>query len=140
MAEIYFDFSRSLVESERPADLKPAELEAFEMVLDEEAFPFEEKAIGVHEKNMELLRTGVLNEWTEKSLGRLRTLMPGRYAKHETGSGFLTAIDGFVYRLPTAQVSAPASDDAGTAADEAGQTTDPEPAAPGDGVTEHATP
>src|SRR6202030_1567484 len=68
MAETYFNFSRSLVESERPTDLKPAELEAFEMDLDETAFPFEEKAINVHEKNMELLHAGVFNAWTEKSL------------------------------------------------------------------------
>ncbi len=93
MAETYFDFSRSLVESERPADLKPAELEEYEMALDEEAFPFEEKAINVHEKNLELLHAGVFNAWTEKSLGRLAELMPGRYAKHEMSSGFLGAID-----------------------------------------------
>jgi len=43
MAETYFDFSRSLAESERPTDLKPAELEEYEMDLDETAFPFEEK-------------------------------------------------------------------------------------------------
>jgi len=92
MAETYFNFSRSLVESERPADLKPEQLEEFEEALDEEAFPFEEKAIGVHEKNMELLRAGVLNEWTENSLSRLTELMPGRYAKHEK-SDFLQVID-----------------------------------------------
>jgi Flp pilus assembly protein TadD len=93
MAETYYDFSHSLVESERPADLKPADLEEYEMALDEEAFPFEEKAIGVHEKNMEMLRAGVFNEWTEKSLSRLAKLMPGRYAKPETSSAFLAAID-----------------------------------------------
>jgi tetratricopeptide (TPR) repeat protein len=92
MAETYFNFSRALVESERPAGLKPAELEAFEMALDEEAFPFEEKAIGVHEKNIEMLRGGVYNEWTEKSLGKLAELVPGRYAKHETSSRFPGAI------------------------------------------------
>ena len=42
---------------------------------------------------MELLHAGVFNAWTEKSLGRLTELMPGRYAKHETSSGFLGAID-----------------------------------------------
>jgi tetratricopeptide (TPR) repeat protein len=89
MAETYFNFSRSLVESERPADLKAADLEAFEMELDEAAFPFEEKAINVHEKNMELLHDGVLNEWTDKSFNRLTELMPGRYAKHEVSGGFL---------------------------------------------------
>jgi tetratricopeptide (TPR) repeat protein len=89
MAETYFDFSRSLVESERPTDLDPDELEEFELELDEEAFPFEEKAIDVHEKNIELLHAGVFNTWTQKSLGRLTELMPGRYAKQERDSDFL---------------------------------------------------
>ena len=109
MAETYYDFSHSLVESERPSDLKPADLEEYEMALDEEAFPFEEKAIGVHEKNMEMLRAGFFNEWTEKSLARLAKLMPGRYAKPETSSAFLSAIateeeEGSA----VAQISAPA--------------------------------
>ena len=89
MAETYSNFSRSLLDSERPADLDAAEKEEYEETLDEEAFPFEEKAIGVHEKNMELLRAGMVNQWTEKSLGRLVELMPGRYAKPETSSGFV---------------------------------------------------
>ena len=93
MAETYFNFSRSLLDSERPTDLKPADLEAFESDLDETAFPFEEKAIKVHEKNMELLHAGALNAWTEKSLSRLTELMPGRYAKHEMSSGFIAAND-----------------------------------------------
>jgi tetratricopeptide (TPR) repeat protein len=93
MAETNFDFSRKLVESERPTELKPAELEEYEMGLDEAAFPFEEKTINVHEKNMELLHAGVFNEWTEKSLSRLTELMPGRYRKPEVSSGFISAID-----------------------------------------------
>ncbi len=114
MAETYFNFSRSLAESERPADLKPADLEAFETDLDEAAFPFEEKAINVHEKNMELLHAGVVNAWTEKSLGRLTELMPGRYAKAELSSGFLGAIDSYVEGSRVSQFSDPALDDAYT--------------------------
>src|SRR5215831_14802656 len=91
MAETYSNFSRSLLESERPNDLKPEDLEEFKNNLDEAAFPFEEKAINVHEKNMELLHSGVFNSWIEKSLTRLAELMPGRYAKHETSSEFLGA-------------------------------------------------
>jgi tetratricopeptide (TPR) repeat protein len=93
MAETYSNFSRSLLESERPDDLKPEDLEEFKNNLDEAAFPFEEKAINVHEKNMELLHAGVFNAWTEKSLSRLTELMPGRYAKHEMSSGFIGAIE-----------------------------------------------
>ncbi len=107
MAETYSNFSRSLLESERPNDLKPEDLEEFKNSLDEAAFPFEEKAINVHEKNMELLHTGVFNSWTEKSLSRLTELMPGRYAKHETSSGFLDAIDNPAQVLPASQVSNP---------------------------------
>jgi len=105
MAETYSNFSRSLLESERPADLKPEDLEEFKNSLDEAAFPFEEKAINVHEKNMESLHAGVFNSWIEKSLTRLTELMPGRYAKRETSSGFLGAIDSPAQGSPASQVS-----------------------------------
>ncbi len=105
MAETYSNFSRSLLESERPDDLKPEDLAEFKNNLDEAAFPFEEKAINVHEKNMELFHAGVFNSWTEKSLSRLTELMPGRYAKHETSSGFLAAINSHVEGSPVSQVS-----------------------------------
>jgi tetratricopeptide (TPR) repeat protein len=108
IAETYSDFSRALIDSQRPADLAAAELEEYEAALEEEAFPFEEKAIGVHEKNLELLRTGVLNAWTEKSLGRLAQLVPGRYAKNELSGGFLGSIDSYAYRSPASTMPAPA--------------------------------
>ena len=136
MAETYFDFSRALIESERPKDLKPAELREFEEALDEEAFPFEEKAIGVHEKNVEMLRSGFFNSWTERSLGRLTQLMPGRYAKPETSNGFLGAIDSYVYRTPVSQMVAPASDTAATPAIEPDGATSAAPASVGEGVND----
>jgi tetratricopeptide (TPR) repeat protein len=114
IAETYFDFSRSLKESERPADLKASDLEKFEADLEEAAFPFEEKAIKVHEKNMELLHAGVFNTWTEKSLSRLAEMVPGRYAKNEMSSGFIGAIDRYVYRSPLSQASNQNASNAGT--------------------------
>jgi tetratricopeptide (TPR) repeat protein len=140
MAETYFDFSHSLKESERPTDLQAADLEKYEADLDETAFPFEEKAIKVHEKNMELLHGGVLDEWTEKSLNRLGELMPGRYAKKEVSSGFLGGIDSYVYRAPVSQVSLPLSADAGTTAAKPDQTTRPVPMGVNDGVVKNASP
>ena len=104
MAETYADFSRALMDSERPADLQAADREEYEMALEEEAFPFEEKAIRVHEKNLELLHAGVLNGWTEKSLGRLADLMPGRYARTETSAGFQGSMESYAYRTPAARV------------------------------------
>jgi len=114
MAETYFDFSRSLKDSERPADLKAADLEKFEAALEESAFPFEEKAIKVHEKNMEMLHAGVFNGWTEKSLSRLAEMVPGRYAKSEMSSGFIGTIDRYVYRSPLSPASTQTASSVGT--------------------------
>jgi tetratricopeptide (TPR) repeat protein len=108
MAETYFDFSRSLAESERPTDLSGADMAEYERVLEEEAFPFEEKAISFHEKNLEMMRKGTFNAWTEKSLGKLAEMVPGRYAKREASNGFLEAVDTYVYRTPVSQVPPPA--------------------------------
>jgi tetratricopeptide (TPR) repeat protein len=106
VAETYFEFSHALAASERPVDLQAPELAEYELALEEEAFPFEEKSIDVHEKNLELLRAGIYNVWTEKSLGKLAELMPGRYAKSEMSSGFLGAIDTYAYRSPYSQLPA----------------------------------
>ena len=103
MAEIYSSFSRALLESERPTGLNAAELAEYEDVLEEEAFPFEERAIEVHEANIELMIAAhVYNRWVEQSFARLATLMPGRYAKQEQSIGWLGAIETFTYRAPGA--------------------------------------
>jgi outer membrane protein assembly factor BamD (BamD/ComL family) len=108
MAETYGEFSRSLLESERPAGLSPKELAEYQSTLEEEAFPFEEKSIAVHEKNVELLGSGVYNSWIDKSLARLAELSPARYAKSEVSSGWVSSIDGYAYHAPVAPAPAPA--------------------------------
>jgi tetratricopeptide (TPR) repeat protein len=113
IAETYFDFSHALMDSERPTDLSAAELAEYELVLEEEAFPFEEKAIDVHEENLELLQSGVFNSWTEQSLAKLVALVPGRYAKDEMSSGFLLALDTYSYRSPLAMIAGPAPEGVG---------------------------
>jgi tetratricopeptide (TPR) repeat protein len=104
MAEVYDNFNRSLLESERPGDLSAADLKAYELALEDEAFPFEEKAIEVHAKNLELIGSGIYNDWIDRSLGKLARLMPARYAKEELSSGFLGSIDYYAYRVPSAPV------------------------------------
>lgn len=109
LGEIYSGFSRAMRESERPANLTGAKLRDYEDALDEEAFPFEEKAIKVHEKNLELMTAGHLyNTWIQQSLARLATLMPGRYAKAEISSGYLASIDRYAYRSPSWREPTPA--------------------------------
>ncbi len=102
MAEIFLGFSAALLDSERPAGLSDTEKVDYELVIEEEAFPFEEQAIGVHEKNFELLTTGIYNAWVRKSMDKLAQLMPGRYAKKELSGGFVGSIDVYAYRMPIA--------------------------------------
>jgi cellulose synthase operon protein C len=105
MAEVYYDFSNALLDSERPTDLGAAELADYELVIEEEAFPFEELAIEVHEKNLELMLAGVFNPWIVRSLDRLASLMPGRYAKQEISTGFIGSIESYAYRSPGAEAA-----------------------------------
>ncbi len=105
-AEIYAEFSRALVGSERPSDLDAAGLAEYVSALEGEAFPFEERAIDVHEKNLELMAAGLYNPWIDKSLERLAELVPGRYAKFEASSGWIASLDGYAYETPKALVPA----------------------------------
>jgi tetratricopeptide (TPR) repeat protein len=108
IAEVYYNFSQALLDSERPSDLAPGEMQDYEMVLEEEAFPFEEQAIEVHEKNLELMAAGVYNVWIENSLEKLAVMMPGRYAKFEASSGPIDSLDTYAYHVsgPTAELLA----------------------------------
>jgi hypothetical protein len=92
IAEIYFEFNVALIESERPTNLSADELEEYELVIEDQAYPFEEKAISVHEKNMELLDVGIYNEWVDKSIAKLAVLLPARYAKTEQSSVVLASM------------------------------------------------
>jgi TolA-binding protein len=89
LAEMYYDFNRSLVESQRPRNLNAREKEQYELALEEQAYPFEEKAIDVHQKNTDLVKIGVYNKWVDKSFGKLAKLVPARYAKAEDSSGYV---------------------------------------------------
>ena len=104
IAEAYYQFSSAIVESERPSDLSQADLADYEMVIEEEAYPFEERSIDVHRENLELMSAGVFNGWVQRSLDRLAEVMPGRYAKYEISSGFVGSIDFYAYRSPSPPV------------------------------------
>lgn len=79
IAEIYKVFSKSLLESERPKNLNAEELDQYNVLLEDQAFPFEEKAIEFYETNLSHIKDGEYNEWVRKSHARLKELFPVRY-------------------------------------------------------------
>lgn len=97
IAEIYYEFSRALAKSERPTNLNAEELEQYELALEEQIYPFEEKAIATHKKNLELIQLGVFSSWIDKSIGKLAVLVPAAYARKEESTGFIDTIDSYRY-------------------------------------------
>jgi tetratricopeptide (TPR) repeat protein len=89
LAEIYAGFSRDLKESERPAGLSALEREEYDLAIEEQAYPFEDKAIATHKSNLELISLGVYNEWVDKSLQKLARIVPARYDKPEEKAPYL---------------------------------------------------
>lgn len=92
IAEIYNDFSRALMASQRPKGLSAVELEQYNVLLEEQAFPFEEKAIEVHEVNAQRVGQGIYDPWVKNSLTELGKLRPVRYAKVEKGEVAIDAL------------------------------------------------
>jgi cellulose synthase operon protein C len=84
-AELYRQLGKDLMSSERPSNLSKDELEQYNVLLEEQAFPFEEKAIQLHEVNTARVKDGTYDEWVQKSFAALAQLNPGRYAKVEIG-------------------------------------------------------
>ena len=92
IAEIYNDFARALMKSQRPKGLSADELEQYILLLEEQAFPFEEKAIDIHAANLKYTADGIYDKWIKKSLQQLIKLQPGRYAKSERSDAYAEAI------------------------------------------------
>ncbi|HJV66962.1 MAG TPA: tetratricopeptide repeat protein [Geomonas sp.] len=111
LAEIYENFSKSLTESERPTDLSAEELQEFELAIEEQAYPFEEKAIQIHEKNLDLIGKGIYNPWIDKSLGRLAKFVPARYDKPEMPAELVASLESYAFEIerpaPPKPVAAP---------------------------------
>ncbi len=78
-AELYRGMAEDLMASEAPADLNELETAQYQMLLEEEAYPFEEQAIKLHAENHQRLASGEFDHWVEQSLQVLAKLFPGRY-------------------------------------------------------------
>ena len=92
LGEVYEQFSIALMQSDRPKDLDADALEQYEILLEEQAFPFEEKAIDLYTANANRSPGGVYDEWVQRSFEQLARLMPARYAKEERSEDVVTTL------------------------------------------------
>ena len=151
LAEIYANFSKALTESERPDGLNAQEMQEYELAIEEQAYPFEERAINVHEKNLELISIGIYNSWIDQSLARLARFVPARYDKPEVPSEIISSLETYVFEIekpappaaPVVKGEAPAADPSSAATVEQGEDAAPAavpPAAQGEKPMSEAVP
>ncbi|BES71651.1 tetratricopeptide repeat protein [Marinobacter nanhaiticus D15-8W] len=80
-AELFRTLARDIMQSDRPAGLNDLEQAQYAILLEEQAYPFEEKAIDMHAVNHEQVGEGIYNPWVERSLAALAEMFPGRYSR-----------------------------------------------------------
>jgi len=91
LGEVYRQLATDLLQSQRPQDLDALALEQYDLLLEEQAYPFEEMAIELHESNALRARQGLYDEWVARSFAVLGELLPARYARHENTEHYALA-------------------------------------------------
>lgn len=81
IATIYNDFSQALLNSEVPKHLNADEKEQYQFLMEDQAFPFEEKAIEFFEVNLMYTKDDIYDQWVAKSHQALQSLFPSRYQR-----------------------------------------------------------
>jgi len=89
IAQIYQDFSTALLDSERPKKLKGEQLEQYNILLEDQAYPFEDKAIEFNEINLSRIKGGIYDDWISKSLTTLKKLFPVKYDRKSKIDGYI---------------------------------------------------
>ncbi len=91
-AELYRTLAHDLLASERPKKLSADELEQYQSLLEEQAFPLEEQSISIHELNTRRAAEGVYDASVKKSFDALAELKPARYGKSERAEPWVAVL------------------------------------------------
>lgn len=87
VAELYQQMAKALLQSDRPAGLDQMALEEYELLLQEQAYPFEEQAIAIYQQNTRLTQQQLWDQWIQKSFQQLAVLLPAKFDKTEAFTG-----------------------------------------------------
>lgn len=83
IGELYFQLAKGLMNLAAPPGLDALEAEQYTILLEEQAFPLEDRAAQAHEANATRLGEGIENEWVQRSMAQLKQILPARYGKTE---------------------------------------------------------
>ena len=93
IASLYRQFSIALLESERPRSLRGDQLEEYDILLEDQAFSFEDKAIEFYQTNLARTKEGIYNQWVQQSYQQLVELYPVKYGRKGKASHTLNALN-----------------------------------------------
>ncbi len=71
------------MDSQRPKGLNEEELEEYSFLLEDQALPFEDKAINLYEINALRTKDSIYNQAVKDSINELKKLKPAQYDKAE---------------------------------------------------------
>jgi len=83
IGQIYQILAKDLMDSQRPKGLNEEELEEYSFLLEDQALPFEDKAINLYEINALRTKDSIYNQAVKDSINELKKLKPAQYDKAE---------------------------------------------------------
>lgn len=83
IGELYQQFAAALRQSPRPAGLSAEEQTLYAEIIEEQAQPFDDLAVELHQSNIQRAWEGEYNQWIGRSFSMMGQLKPLRFAKAE---------------------------------------------------------
>lgn len=93
IGHLYRQLATSLMTSDRPPELNDLQREQYDILLEEQALPFEDQAIELYELNVGRIKDDIYTPAIGDSLEQLRSMMPARYHKPEKIPGYAESIE-----------------------------------------------
>ena len=81
IASIYRTLARDILNSERPSALSDLQLEQYNILLEEQAYPFEEQAMDIYKINIDKVAQGHYDKWIDRSYEVMAEMNPTEFKR-----------------------------------------------------------
>jgi TolA-binding protein len=81
IASVYRTLARDILASERPSALSELQLEQYNILLEEQAYPFEEQAMDIYMINIEKVSQGHYDKWIEQTFEVMAKMNPTEFKR-----------------------------------------------------------
>lgn len=88
IGQLYEAFATALREAPKPSGLSASDVGVYSEIIEEQASPFDQLAVDVHQANIDRAWEGHFNEWIDQSFTAIKRLYPARYDKEEVTADY----------------------------------------------------